>query len=65
MIITEYDILFKKYILNQNEQECIELVKKYDINMKCIMNDYNNNLLFMFICKNSYRKLISTILNKY
>ena len=55
MIITEHDILFKKYILDQNEQECIELVKKYDINMKCIMNDYNNNSLFMFICSNGYR----------
>jgi ankyrin repeat protein len=65
MIITEYDILFKKYILDHNEQECIELVKKYDINMKYIMNDYNNNSLFMFICSNGYRKLISTILNKY
>lgn len=65
MIITEHDILFKKYILDQNEQECIELVKKYDINMKCIMNDYNNNSLFMFICSNGYRKLIENILNKY
>ena len=63
MFITEHDILFKEYLLSEHELKCINIIKNYDINIKIIIND--NNSLFMFICSKGYRKLISTIINKY
>jgi hypothetical protein len=63
MIITEYDILFKEYLLLKDEQNCIDIIKKYNININRVIND--NNTLFMLICNEGYRKLIATIINKY